>query len=70
MQLALMQDMPRQIERANFATEFSIFDVFKALADSFLCIGMAANQHADQLSVLHHGRSLPFAIAFRILWLP
>src|SRR5579859_6046423 len=48
------------VEKLSCRTEFSFFRVFKALTDSFLCIGAGGNvgQMLITLSTLNDGRSL------------
>src|SRR6478735_199739 len=48
------------IEKLSCLPEFSFFRVFKALTNSFLCIGACRNieQTLIGFSVLNHGRSL------------
>jgi hypothetical protein len=49
------------VEKLFCRSEFSFFRVFKALTDSFLCIGARGNveQMLINFSVLNHGSGLP-----------
>ena len=48
-------------EKLSCRPEFSFFRIFKALTDSFLCIGVGGNveQMLIRFSVLNDSRSLP-----------
>ena len=49
------------VEKLSCDPEFSFFRIFKALTDSFLCIGSGGNveQMLIGFSVLNHGRNIP-----------